>query len=247
MLEGKTDFGFASVSPKEKTRRVRRVFESVAGQYDLMNDLMSFGCHRLWKQFTLLQTGLRPGKRALDLAGGTGDIAAGMARLVGDQGKILLGDVNSAMLACGRDRLLNKGWGDRIEYVQLNAEALPFLANTFDCLTIGFGLRNVTDKAQALTEMHRVLRYGGRALVLEFSKPYSFVSPVYDAYSFGVLPRLGKWITGDAPSYQYLIESIRRHPDQQALKNMMEDSGFDPVSYYNLSGGIVALHVGIKS
>jgi demethylmenaquinone methyltransferase / 2-methoxy-6-polyprenyl-1,4-benzoquinol methylase len=242
-----TDFGYSEVPIAEKARRVRAVFESVAGKYDVMNDLMSMGVHRLWKQFALSQTGLRPGQRALDVAGGTGDLAAGMAQQVGDQGVIVLTDINSAMLARGRDRMIDKGIVGNLNYSIANAESLPFKASTFDCVTIGFGLRNVTNKDAALRSMFRVLRPGGQLLVLEFSKPVTpGLKPFYDLYSFNVLPWLGQVVAQDADSYRYLAESIRRFPDQQTLKTMMASAGFDNCVYHNLSGGIVALHRGYK-
>ncbi|MGH8161033.1 MAG: class I SAM-dependent methyltransferase [Gammaproteobacteria bacterium] len=244
MQENQTDFGYQSVDPAEKGRRVRAVFASVAARYDLMNDLMSGGLHRLWKRFALARTGLRPGGRALDLAGGTGDLARGLARRVGVEGEVMLADINSAMLARGRARVLDAGYGGRVRFVLANAEALPFADKHFDCVTIGFGLRNVTDKPRALAEMRRVLAPGGRALVLEFSRPYPALARAYDAYSFSVLPWLGRRVAGDEASYRYLAESIRRHPDQVALKAMMEVAGLERVGYYNLSGGIVALHIG---
>ncbi len=244
MTQDTTDFGYEQVSPAEKTRRVRAVFESVAPKYDLMNDLMSGGLHRLWKRFCLLQTGLSAGGRALDLAGGTGDLARGLARQTGKTGEVVLADINPAMLAVGRDQIIDGGFGGRIRIAAANAEALPFPDGHFDCVTIGFGLRNVTHKDRALAEMRRVLAPGGRALVLEFSRPNPLLARAYDAYSFAVLPRLGHWIAGDAASYRYLAESIRRHPDQATLAAMMETAGFERVRYFNLTGGIVALHVG---
>ncbi|MGH8129116.1 MAG: class I SAM-dependent methyltransferase [Gammaproteobacteria bacterium] len=244
MTQKTTDFGYEQVSPAEKTRRVRAVFESVAPKYDLMNDLMSGGLHRLWKRFCLLHTGLGPGGRALDLAGGTGDIARGLARQVGREGEVVLADINPAMLAVGRAHTLDAGLGGRIGIATVNAEALPFPDDHFDCITIGFGLRNVTRKEHALAEMRRVLAPGGRALVLEFSRPNPLLAGAYDAYSFKILPQLGRWIAGDEASYRYLAESIRRHPDQDTLATMMETAGFERVRYYNLTGGIVALHVG---
>lgn len=242
-----TDFGYAEVPLAEKKNRVRAVFESVAGKYDLMNDLMSMGVHRLWKQFTLSQTGLRPGQRALDVAGGTGDIADGLAKQVGDDGLVVLTDINAAMLARGRDRMLDAGRVRNLRFSLANAECLPFKDLSFDCVTIAFGLRNVTDKAAALRSMYRVLRPGGQLLVLEFSKPVApGLKPIYDTYSFGVLPWLGKVIAQDEASYRYLAESIRRFPDQETLKTMMQDAGFGDCSYHNLSGGIVALHRGYR-
>ncbi|HET7587041.1 MAG TPA: bifunctional demethylmenaquinone methyltransferase/2-methoxy-6-polyprenyl-1,4-benzoquinol methylase UbiE [Gammaproteobacteria bacterium] len=242
-----THFGFQQVPVGEKARRVGAVFDSVAGRYDLMNDLMSFGLHRLWKRFTLTQTGLRPGGRALDIAGGTGDIARGLARQVGESGRVTMADINRSMLTQGRRRLVDAGFGTRIALCQANAEALPFQDDHFDCATIAFGLRNVTDKDAALASMFRVLRPGGRLLVLEFSQPtVSAVEPFYDLYSFKALPWLGKIVAHDEASYRYLAESIRMHPDQATLKQMMQDAGFEQCRYFNLSGGIVALHVGYK-
>ena len=239
------DFGYERVTPEEKTTRVRGVFDSVAPSYDLMNDLMSGGLHRLWKRFALLQTGLRPGQRALDVASGTGDLGAGLARQVGRDGLAVLTDINREMLARGRDRLIDKGLGIQVAFVISNAECLPFADGSFDCVTIGFGLRNVTDKPAALASMRRVLRPGGRLLVLEFSKPRPEVRAAYDAYSFNVLPRLGGIVAGDAASYRYLAESIRMHPDQETLAAMIRDAGFDDCRWHNLAAGVVALHVGI--
>jgi demethylmenaquinone methyltransferase / 2-methoxy-6-polyprenyl-1,4-benzoquinol methylase len=238
------DFGYERVTPAEKTARVRGVFDSVASNYDLMNDLMSGGLHRLWKRFALARTGLRPGQRALDVASGTGDLGAGLARQVGAKGIVVLTDVNREMLSRGRDRLIDRGLA-QAEFVIANAECLPFPDRSFDCVTIGFGLRNVTDKPAALVSMRRVLRPGGRLLVLEFSKPrHEILRPAYDAYSFNVLPRLGSIVAGDAASYRYLAESIRMHPDQEQLAAMMREAGFDDCRWNNLAGGIVALHVG---
>ena len=239
------DFGYERVTPEEKTTRVRGVFDSVAPSYDLMNDLMSGGLHRLWKRFALLQTGLRPGQRALDVASGTGDLGAGLARQVGRDGLAVLTDINREMLARGRDRLIDKGLGAQVAFVIANAECLPFADGSFDCVTIGFGLRNVTDKPAALASMRRVLRPGGRLLVLEFSKPRPEVRAAYDAYSFNVLPRLGGIVAGDAASYRYLAESIRMHPDQETLAAMIREAGFDDCRWHNLAAGVVALHVGI--
>jgi demethylmenaquinone methyltransferase/2-methoxy-6-polyprenyl-1,4-benzoquinol methylase len=240
------DFGFQRVPRDDKARRVRGVFDSVAGNYDLMNDLMSAGTHRLWKRFTLALANLRPGQRALDVAGGSGDLAAGMARQVGSRGLVVLSDINAAMLARGRDRLIDEGFVDSVAYVQADAERLPFPDSTFDCITIGFGLRNVTDKSAALASMRRALKPGGQLLVLEFSRPAPALKPLYDAYSFRVLPLLGRWVAGDEASYRYLAESIRMHPDQETLLRMLQDAGLEGCRYHNLSGGIVAVHRGYK-
>ncbi len=242
-----TDFGFERVPWEEKARRVRGVFDSVAGNYDLMNDLMSGGAHRLWKEFTLSLTQLRPGQRALDVAGGTGDLTTGMAKQVGKSGLVILSDINAAMLSHGRDRMLDAGVVGNVACVLANAEALPFAEASFDCVTIGFGLRNVTDKAAALASMRRVLKPGGQLLVLEFSHPVvPFLKPLYDAYSFRVLPLLGKWVAKDEASYRYLAESIRMHPDQETLRGMMQAAGLEDCRYHNLSGGIVAVHRGFR-
>jgi demethylmenaquinone methyltransferase/2-methoxy-6-polyprenyl-1,4-benzoquinol methylase len=241
------DFGFEKVAWGDKAERVRSVFASVAGKYDVMNDLMSFGVHRLWKQFTLSFTALRPGQHALDVAGGTGDLAAGMLRQVGKSGRVVLSDVNPAMLEIGRDRLLDKGFCGNVECIVADAERLPFEDGSFDCLTIGFGLRNVTDKAAALKSMHRVLKPGGQLLVLEFSTPVApGLKPIYDAYCFKVLPLLGRVVAQDAASYRYLAESIRMHPNQETLLEMLNAAGFGETRYHNLSGGIVAVHRGYK-
>jgi demethylmenaquinone methyltransferase/2-methoxy-6-polyprenyl-1,4-benzoquinol methylase len=241
------DFGYQQVPAAEKAQRVRAVFDSVADKYDLMNDLMSAGVHRLWKRYTLSQTGLRPGQVALDVAGGTGDIAAGMAKQVGEKGLVVLSDINAAMLEVGRNRLLDRGLLHNVRFSLANAECLPFEDESFDCVTIAFGLRNVTDKPAALASMRRVLRPGGRLLVLEFSKPVlPGLKPVYDVYSFSVLPWLGKRIAGDSDSYQYLAESIRRFPDQETLCDMMREAGLEDCRHHNLSGGIVALHKGFR-
>ena len=243
----RVDFGFEKVDWAEKAGRVRAVFASVAGKYDVMNDLMSLGLHRAWKQFTLALTGLRPGGAALDVAGGTGDLSIGMLRQVGKEGRVVLSDINPAMLDRGRDRLLNEGFVGNCECIVADAERLPFEDNSFDCVTIGFGLRNVTDKPAALRSMYRVLKPGGQLLVLEFSKPtLPGLQPVYDAYSFNVLPLLGKVVAGDADSYRYLAESIRMFPDQETLLAMLRDAGFAQTRYHNLTGGIVALHRGYK-
>ena len=242
-----THFGFQTVATAEKAGRVRQVFDSVADRYDLMNDLMSGGLHRLWKRFALTRTGLRPGQTALDVAGGTGDITAGLCRQVGRDGRVVLTDINAAMLANGRLRLVDRGIVGTIAYGQADAERLPFAPESFHCVSIAFGLRNVTDKAAALRSMARVLRPGGRLLVLEFSKPaLPLLEPVYDAYSFRVLPWLGSGVAGDAASYRYLAESIRMHPDQETLRQMMGDAGLEDCRFHNLSGGIVALHLGFR-
>jgi demethylmenaquinone methyltransferase / 2-methoxy-6-polyprenyl-1,4-benzoquinol methylase len=239
-----TDFGFRKVSEDEKARHVGGVFDSVAGKYDLMNDLMSAGLHRLWKRFTVAQSGLRPGGRALDVAGGTADLAIRFARCVGASGQVVLTDINAAMLALGRDRMLDAGI--TVPAVQCDAERLPFASDYFDCVSVAFGLRNMTRKERALAEMHRVLRPGGRLLVLEFSRVWKPLQPLYDAYSFKALPLLGKLIAKDSDSYRYLAESIRVHPDQDQLKAMMEQAGLEQVEYFNLSAGVVALHRGYK-
>jgi len=244
---GTTHFGFRDVPVAEKQKLVGQVFSSVAQQYDLMNDLMSLGVHRVWKRYFVGTSGVKRGDRVLDLAGGTGDIAALLHERVGENGEVVIGDINAAMLGVGRDRLTDRGLVRGLRYVQLNAEALQFPDASFDLVTIAFGLRNVTDKAKALREMRRVLRFGGRALVLEFSqvKPQWF-RPIYDFHSFKVLPRLGKLFAKDADSYQYLAESIRKHPDQETLQAMMADAGFERCAHRNLSGGIVAIHSGYR-
>ncbi|TQI78314.1 2-octaprenyl-6-methoxy-1,4-benzoquinone methylase /demethylmenaquinone methyltransferase [Serratia fonticola] len=242
-----TDFGFRTVARDEKQAMVANVFHSVAAKYDVMNDLMSFGIHRIWKRFTIDCSGVRRGQRVLDLAGGTGDLAAKFSRMVGEQGQVILADINESMLKMGREKLRDHGIVGNISYVQANAEALPFPDNYFDCITISFGLRNVTDKDKALRSMFRVLKPGGRLLVLEFSKPLlEPLSKAYDAYSFHVLPKIGELVVKDPDSYRYLAESIRMHPDQDTLKGMMSAAGFENVSYFNLTGGIVALHRGYK-
>jgi demethylmenaquinone methyltransferase/2-methoxy-6-polyprenyl-1,4-benzoquinol methylase len=238
----KTHFGYEQVTPDEKSRRVRGVFDSVTAKYDLMNDLMSFGMHRGWKRFAVGLSGVRAGGKVLDLAGGTGDLARLFARRAGPTGTVVHSDINGAMLAAGRDKLIDRGVV--LPTVQCNAEALPFRDRAFDCVSIGFGLRNVTRKDRALAEMARVLAPGGVALVLEFSRIAAPLAPAYDWYSFNVLPLLGRIVVNDAASYRYLAESIRVHPDQEALKALMERSGFDRVDYYNLAAGAVALHVG---
>jgi demethylmenaquinone methyltransferase/2-methoxy-6-polyprenyl-1,4-benzoquinol methylase len=242
-----TDFGFRTVARDEKQAMVANVFHSVAAKYDVMNDLMSFGIHRIWKRFTIDCSGVRRGQRVLDLAGGTGDLAAKFSRMVGEQGQVVLADINDSMLKMGREKLRDHGIVGNISYVQANAEALPFPDNYFDCITISFGLRNVTDKDKALRSMFRVLKPGGRLLVLEFSKPLlEPLSKAYDAYSFHVLPKIGELVVKDPESYRYLAESIRMHPDQETLKGMMGAAGFENVNYFNLTGGIVALHRGFK-
>jgi demethylmenaquinone methyltransferase/2-methoxy-6-polyprenyl-1,4-benzoquinol methylase len=242
---GTVDFGYEQVPVAEKAARVRGVFDSVAAKYDLMNDLMSGGLHRLWKRFALSQTGLRPGMRALDVAAGTCDLGAGLARQVGREGLVVVSDINREMLARGRDRLLDQGIAGNVRFVIADAERLPFPDASFDCVTIAFGLRNVTDKPAALASMRRVLRPGGRLLVLEFSKPRGEVlRSAYDAYSFKVLPVLGRMVANDEASYRYLAESIRMHPDQETLAAMMKDAGLENLRFHNLAGGIVALHVG---
>ena len=242
-----THFGFRDVPVDEKEKLVGRVFTSVASKYDLMNDLMSLGVHRIWKRWFVGTSGVRAGDRVLDLAGGTGDIAALLLPRVGERGSVVLGDINAAMLRAGRDRLLDRGFVRNLDYAQLNAEALPFPDASFDAVTIAFGLRNVTDKALALREMQRVLKPGGRALVLEFSAVQSeWLKPLYEFHSFQVLPHLGAFIANDSESYQYLAESIRKHPDQATLMAMMETAGFGQVDVRNLSTGIVAIHRGYK-
>jgi demethylmenaquinone methyltransferase/2-methoxy-6-polyprenyl-1,4-benzoquinol methylase len=243
-----TDFGFKEIPAAEKQGRVADVFTSVAQNYDLMNDVMSFGVHHLWKRYTLEMCGLRPGHKLLDLAGGTGDLALKAAQKVGESGQVVLADINAAMLQRGRDRVIDKGFVNRVETVQCNAEVLPFADNHFDCITIAFGLRNVTDKARALASMQRVLKPGGRLCVLEFSRPiYPPLEKLYDFYSFKLLPRMGEIIARDRDSYQYLAESIRMHPDQSTLRQIiLEQGGFDEVEVHNLSAGIVALHRAFK-
>ncbi len=245
--EGTTHFGFQKVNVGEKVHKVAEVFDSVAGRYDLMNDLMSFGVHRVWKRFTIELVGARPGQRVLDIATGTGDLAAKLSRAVGSNGEVLATDINGNMLGEGRRRLVDAGVVGNVRYVQASAESLPLPTDYFDCTTIAFGLRNVTHKDVALREMLRVLKPGGRAVVLEFSKSVApGLQPVYDAYSFRLLPLMGKVVANDADSYRYLAESIRMHPDQVSLKNMMSEAGFSHVDFYNLSGGIVAVHRGFK-
>ncbi|MFB6347927.1 bifunctional demethylmenaquinone methyltransferase/2-methoxy-6-polyprenyl-1,4-benzoquinol methylase UbiE [Moraxella sp. ZJ142] len=246
--EETTHFGYQTVRKSEKQAKVAEVFTSVARKYDIMNDLMSFGIHRLWKRYAISLTGVRSGQSVLDIAGGTGDLAKVFSREVGRSGKVVLSDINEAMLEVGRTRLINAGCNN-VDFVLANAETLePFADNSFDLVTISFGLRNVTDKDKALAAMHRVLKPGGRLLVLEFSKPvFEPLSKAYDLYSFTALPMMGKIVAGDADSYQYLAESIRMHPDQQTLKSMMENVGFVNCDYHNLTGGIVAVHRGFKA
>ncbi|ATC96242.1 bifunctional demethylmenaquinone methyltransferase/2-methoxy-6-polyprenyl-1,4-benzoquinol methylase UbiE [Pseudoalteromonas tunicata] len=242
-----THFGYKTVDAEQKASLVADVFHSVAAKYDVMNDLMSMGIHRLWKRQTIASSGVRKGHKVLDLAGGTGDLTAKFSQIIGETGQVILGDINDSMLKVGREKLRNLGLVGNIEYVQMNAEALPFPDNTFDIITIAFGLRNVTDKSKALASMHRVLKPGGRLLVLEFSKPNSeALAKIYDFYSFNILPTMGKVIANDSESYQYLAESIRMHPDQETLKEMMNEVGFEQTTYQNLTGGIVALHRGFK-
>ena len=243
-MNGKTHFGYEQVDEAEKARKVAGVFDSVASKYDLMNDLMSAGMHRAWKAFTVAIAGLRPGERVLDVASGSGDLASAFARRVGPEGEVWLTDINGAMLARGRDRLLDAGRA--LPLAQCDAERLPFPADYFDCVSVAFGLRNMTHKDAALAEMRRVLRPGGRLLVLEFSRVWQPLARAYDWYSFEVLPWLGSKIAGDADSYRYLAESIRMHPDQEHLKALMEQAGLARVEYFNLSAGVVALHRGYK-
>lgn len=247
MTKPTTHFGFEEVPVQEKAQRVAEVFHSVANKYDLMNDLMSLGMHRLWKRFTIEQAGLHKGQYVLDIAGGTGDLAKEFAKIVGKDGLVVLADINEKMLLQGRARLADAGVVGNVEFIQADAEKLPFPDNYFDCITIAFGLRNVTDKAAALRSMYRVLKPGGKCLVLEFSKPtLPVLDKIYNEYSFKIIPKLGEWICNDRASYQYLVESIRMHPNQDSLKNLLETAGFEDVDYHNLTGGIVALHKGYK-
>lgn len=242
-----THFGFKQVDTDQKVNMVKDVFQSVAAKYDIMNDVMSLGIHRLWKRYTIDCSGVRTGHKVLDLAGGTGDLTAKFSRIVGETGQVVLADINDAMLKVGREKLRDKGIVGNVEYVQANAEELPFPDNSFDIITIAFGLRNVTDKDKALASMYRVLKPGGRLLVLEFSKPTNdMLNKAYDMYSFHLLPKIGQLVANDADSYQYLAESIRMHPEQDVLKEMMENVGFEQTTYHNLTGGIVALHRGFK-
>jgi demethylmenaquinone methyltransferase/2-methoxy-6-polyprenyl-1,4-benzoquinol methylase len=242
-----THFGFETVATGEKAGRVRQVFDSVANKYDLMNDLMSFGVHRLWKRQAIELSGVRKGQRVLDLAAGTGDLSARFSGLVGYEGQVIFSDINAAMLNQGRDRMADEGRIGNLNYVQADAQYLPFPDDYFDCVTIGFGLRNVTDKQLALDAIFRVVKPGGRLLVLEFSKPTNKpLEKAYDLYSFSLLPKIGKLVTNDEESYRYLAESIRMHPDQETLKGMMQQAGFERCDYFNLTGGIVAIHRGYK-
>ena len=243
-----THFGYKEVDKDAKAGMVADVFHSVASRYDLMNDLMSGGIHRIWKRFTIELSGVRRGNAVLDIAGGTGDLAARFADIVGPQGRVVLADINDSMLRVGRDKLLDKGKQGNLEFVQADAQFLPFPDDSFDCITIAFGLRNVTDNVTALRSMLRVLKPGGRLLVLEFSKPENqLLSKAYDTYSFRVLPLMGRLVANDSDSYQYLAESIRMHPDQDTLREMMEDAGFSRCEYHNMTGGVVALHRGVKA
>jgi demethylmenaquinone methyltransferase / 2-methoxy-6-polyprenyl-1,4-benzoquinol methylase len=239
-----THFGYQTVAETEKARKVGEVFHSVASKYDLMNDVMSAGLHRLWKRYTVDTSGLRPGQRVLDIAGGSGDLSRLFARKVGASGQVVLTDINASMLGVGRDRMLDEGL--TVPAAQCDAEKLPFPSNYFDCVSVAFGLRNMTHKDLALQEMLRVLKPGGKLLVLEFSQVWKPLQPAYDTYSFKLLPLMGKLLAQDADSYRYLAESIRMHPDQEALKKMMLDAGFGKVDYHNLTGGVVALHKGWK-
>ncbi len=246
-MTDKTHFGFKTVDADKKAGMVAEVFSSVAGKYDIMNDVMSFGIHRLWKKIALQHTGLKAGDSALDLAGGTGDLTIALSKQVGPGGEVILSDINPAMLEAGRARLLDKGIAGNVRFVEANAEALPFDDNRFHCVTMAFGLRNVTDQNKALRSIHRVLKPGGRLLVLEFSKPVApGLNKLYDFYSFNILPKMGKLIANDEDSYRYLAESIRMHPDQPTLKAMMQDAGFERCTWHNMTGGIVALHKGFK-
>ena len=246
MSKESTHFGYETVPREQKAGRVKDVFDSVASRYDIMNDLMSAGLHRVWKHFTVEQAGVRRGHTVLDLAGGTGDLAAKFMRQVGSGGHVVLADINAAMLVEGRSRLIDAGAAGNVSIAQVDAENLPFADDSFDRISIAFGLRNVTNKDNALSSMHRVLKPGGKLLILEFSKPADPIRPFYDFYSFNMLPMMGKLVAGDSDSYQYLAESIRMHPDQHTLTGMMEDAGFERCRFHNMAGGIVALHVGYK-
>ena len=246
MAKDTTHFGYETVPLSEKAGRVKGVFDSVASRYDIMNDLMSGGLHRIWKRFTLEQAAVRRGHTVLDLAGGTGDLARAFAKQVGDRGQVVLADINAMMLQEGRSRLIDAGVAGNLSIAQLDAEKLPFASASFDCISIAFGLRNVTNKEVALASMRRVLKPGGKALILEFSRPAEAIKPAYDFYSFKLIPLLGKLVASDESSYQYLAESIRMHPDQDELLQMMEDSGLERCRYHNFAGGIVALHIGYR-
>ncbi len=247
MTDNTTHFGYQQVPTADKVKLVRGVFDSVAGRYDVMNDLMSLGVHRLWKRIAISLSLVRSGEHVLDLAGGTGDLTALFEQRVGESGKVVLADINAEMLKKGRNRMIDKGLAGNVHYAQVNAECLPFADNSFDCVCIGFGLRNVTDKAAALRSMHRVLKPGGRLIVLEFSKPTDHLTEaVYDFYSFNILPKIGKLVANDEASYRYLAESIRMHPDQATLKTMMQEAGFERCDYFNMTQGIVAVHRGYK-
>jgi demethylmenaquinone methyltransferase/2-methoxy-6-polyprenyl-1,4-benzoquinol methylase len=247
MTDNTTHFGFKTVAAEEKAKWVRGVFDSVAENYDIMNDLMSMGIHRIWKRLAVQLSNVRKGEHVLDLAGGTGDLTTLFEQRVGEEGSVILADINSEMLCTGRNRLIDKGLVGNVQYAQVNAECLPFADNSFDCVCIGFGLRNVTDKDAALRSMYRVLKPGGRAIILEFSHPIDPVTEkVYDFYSFNLLPKIGKWVAKDEDSYRYLAESIRMHPKQDELKTMMEAAGFERCQYFNMTQGIVAVHRGYK-
>lgn len=246
MTRETTHFGYETVPRDQKAGRVKGVFDSVASRYDLMNDLMSVGLHRVWKRFALEHANARLGQCILDLAGGTGDLAEQLLKSVGSSGRVVLADINAAMLAEGRRRLIDKGAGGNLSIAQVDAENLPFQKDTFDCITIAFGLRNVTDQQAALESMFSVLKPGGKLVILEFSRPAEALQPVYDWYSFKMLPLMGELVAKDADSYRYLAESIRTHPDQETLRGMMSDAGFDRCRFFNLTGGVVALHTGLK-
>lgn len=247
MADNKTHFGYKTVDADKKAGMVADVFNSVASNYDIMNDVMSLGIHRIWKKIAMQHTGLKAGDKALDVAGGTGDLTVYLSEQVGAAGEVVISDINPAMLEEGRARLIDKGIAGNISFVEANAEELPFEDNSFNCITISFGLRNVTDQNKALASMYRVLKPGGRLLVLEFSKPVApGLNKLYDFYSFNILPKMGKVIANDEDSYRYLAESIRMHPDQETLKGMMQGAGFERCTYHNMTGGIVALHKGFK-
>lgn len=245
-MDDKTHFGYETIDKSEKVNRVGEVFSSVASKYDIMNDLMSFGAHRIWKKIAVQQARLRKGEAVLDLASGTGDLAQAFLKQVGSIGRVVMTDINDAMLAEGRKRALQKGVAHQLEFAIVNAEEIPYPDNTFDCVTISFGLRNVTDKDKAIREVYRVLKPGGRFLILEFSHVNELVKPAYDFYSFNVIPKIGQVVANDADSYQYLAESIRMHPDQATLQSMMEAAGFGQVTYQNLTFGVVAIHRGYR-